>query len=142
MFCFKSGGEGYKACKAIFDVLAPVTLGTSENIRENASLYEVNSANAPTVYIEVDFHDVSRIAKWIIENTELIGETIAKGVCNYYGVKYVEKVVEKPVEKVETEKETKKLYRVQIGAYAVRKNAEKMLNELKAAGFNGFIKYE
>ena len=52
MFCFNSNGEGMKACKAIFNRLAPVTPGTSENIRVDASLYEVRVPAAPTAYIE------------------------------------------------------------------------------------------
>ena len=35
---------------------------------------------------------------------------------------------------------TDKLYRVQVGAFAVRANAEKMLAKLKAAGFEGYIR--
>ena len=31
------------------------------------------------------------------------------------------------------------LYRVQVGAFAVRANAEKMLDRLKKAGFTGFV---
>ncbi len=39
-----------------------------------------------------------------------------------------------------TEPATDKLYRVQVGAFAVRDNAEKMLQRLKDAGFEGFIR--
>lgn len=35
--------------------------------------------------------------------------------------------------------EEKTLYRVQVGAYSVKSNAEAMLKKLKAAGFDGFI---
>ena len=133
MFCFNNSGNGMRACKAIFNRLAPVTPGTSENIRVDASLYEVRVPSAPTAYIEVDFHDVPAVAKWIIGNTELIGETIAHGICDYFGVTY--KAPEKP--KPAT---TNKLYRVQVGAFSVRENAEKMLARLKAAGFDGFIR--
>ena len=80
--------EGYKACKAIFDVLAPLTPGTSENISAHPELYEIRKATAPTVYVEVDFHDVDEIALWIIDHKEDIAEAICKGVCNYYGVTY------------------------------------------------------
>lgn len=38
--------------------------------------------------------------------------------------------------------ETNKLYRVQVGAYSIKANAEKLLNDLKLAGFNGIIKEE
>ena len=42
---------------------------------------------------------------------------------------------------VEPEKPaTDKLYRVQVGAFAVRENAERMLQRLKDAGFEGFIR--
>lgn len=38
------------------------------------------------------------------------------------------------------DKETSKvIYRVQVGAYSVKSNAEKMLSKLKEAGFTGFI---
>jgi len=37
----------------------------------------------------------------------------------------------------------KKLYRVQIGAYSVKKNADKQLEKAKKAGFkDAFVKYE
>ena len=61
MFCYSASGEGMKACKAIFNVLAPITPGTSENIKVDTSLYEIRVPNAPTAYIEVDFHDLSLI---------------------------------------------------------------------------------
>nr|DAI24351.1 MAG TPA: Cell wall hydrolase autolysin [Caudoviricetes sp.] len=133
MFCFNENGNGMKACKAIFNRLAPITPGTSENIRVNADLYEIRVPAAPTAYIEVDFHDVPSVAQWIIENVNLIGETIAQGICDYFGVTY------KPP--VSASKEDV-LYKVQVGAFAVRGNAEKMLARLKAAGFDGYIKME
>lgn len=80
--------EGYQACKAIFAVLAPLTPGTSENISAHPELYEIRKASAPTVYVEVDFHDVDEIALWIISHKEEIAEAICEGVCNYFGLTY------------------------------------------------------
>lgn len=95
LFCYssKKSSAGYKACKAVMDVLGPVTPGTSDVIRAYPALFEVKYPAAPTVYIEVDFHDVPRIAQWLIDNTIFIGETIAKGLCNALGVKFVESAV-------------------------------------------------
>ena len=95
LFCYssKKSSAGYKACKAVMDVLGPVTPGTSDVIRAYPALFEVKYPAAPTVYIEVDFHDVPRIAQWLIDNTTFIGETIAKGLCNALGVKFVESAV-------------------------------------------------
>ena len=199
MFYYAEGGEGQKACQAIFARLAPVTPGTSESIRADASLYEVRVPAAPTAYIECEFHDNPAASQWIVENTELIGETIARGICDYFGVtfkapeqpapaKSVDEVAREvirgewgngsdrrqrleaagsdydavqdrvnailtgdepeqptPAEPVEPAPEseqpaTDKLYRVQVGAFANRENAEKMLQRLKDAGFEAYIR--
>ena len=101
LFCYSStkdskgnyiidkNSAGYKACKAVLDVLGPLTPGAPDVVRAYPALYEVKYPAAPTVYIEVDFHDVPRIAQWIIDNTTLIGETIAKGLCAALGVEFV-----------------------------------------------------
>lgn len=199
MFYYAEGGEGQKACKAIFNRLAPITPGTSENIRADASLYEVRVPSAPTAYIECEFHDNPTASKWIVENTGLIGETIARGICDYFGVTFREKEQAQPAKSVDEvarevirgewgngsdrrqrleaagydynavqdrvnailtgdapeqptpaepvepspepeQPATDKLYRVQVGAFAVRENAEKMLRRLKDAGFDGYIR--
>lgn len=203
MFCFSSNGEGMKACQAIFNRLAPITPGTSENIRVDASLYEVRVPSAATAYIECEFHDSVESAEWIINHTGYIGETIARGICDYFGVTFREKeqaqpsksvdevarevirgewgngsdrrqrleaegydyaAVQKRVNELLNSKEepeqpgkptptepvdpapepeqpaTDKLYRVQVGAFANRENAEKMLQRLKDAGFDGYIR--
>lgn len=122
IFCWDKTGAGYKASKAVFDVLAPLTPGTSENVTVNKALYEIKKPKASSVYVEVDFHDVNSVAKWLINNTKIIGETIAKGICNYYGVKFVEEP--KPVEVI---------YRVQIGAYKNKAEADALAAALKGA---------
>lgn len=122
IFCWDKTGAGYKASKAVYDVLAPLTPGTSENVTVNKTLYEIKKPKATSVYIEVDFHDVESVAKWLINNTKIIGETIAKGICNYYGVKFVEEP--KPVEVI---------YRVQIGAFKNKAEADALAAALKGA---------
>lgn len=88
MFYYSVGGEGAKACKVIFDLLSPITPGTSESISANPDLYEVRVPSAPTAYIECEFHDAVEGAKFIVNNTTLIGETIAHGICEYFGISF------------------------------------------------------
>ena len=124
-------GEGYKASVAVLNALAPVTPGTSENVSARPGLYEIRYANAPTVYVEAEFHDVPKIAKWIIENVVLIGESIAKGICDYFNVPYIEPAAEQ---------EGETIYRVQVGAFKNPSNAEALQQDLVAAGFpNSYI---
>lgn len=139
LFCYAIPGKGYDACKAVFNELAPLTPGTSENVQKNPNLYEVRTPAAPTVYCECEFHDTVEGAKWIVEHTTEIGEAIAKGLCKYLGVTFVPaKAEEKPAEEPKADTGDV-LYRVQVGAFAVRVNAEKMLDRLKKAGFTGFV---
>ena len=88
MFYYSVGGEGAKACKVIFDLLSPITPGTSESISANPDLYEVRVPSAPTAYIECEFHDAVEGAKFIVNNTTLIGETIAHGICDYFEISF------------------------------------------------------
>ena len=136
LFCYAIPGKGYDACKAVFSELAPLSPGTSENIQK-ARYYEVRVPDAPSVYCECEFHDTVQGARWIVEHTTDIGEAIAKGLCKYLGVTYVPTKQESPKPAQPT---GDKLYRVQVGAFAVRENAEKMLKRLKDAGFDGFIR--
>lgn len=133
MFCYSAESKGYTACKAIFDVLAPFTPSASENIQVNQKLYELKATTMPAAYIEVDFHDVPETAKWIVEYTTEIGEKIAEGICNYFGITYKARAVEVPpaAEKV--------FYQVVAGSFSVKENAEKRVQELKEAGFRSFI---
>ena len=138
LFCYVIPGKGYDACKAVFAELAPLTPGTSENVQKNPNLYEVRTPAAPTVYCECEFHDTMEGAKWIVEHTTDIGEAIAKGLCKYLGVAFVPAQTQKPAE--DTKADTGDvLYRVQVGAFSVRANADRMLDRLKKAGFIGFI---
>lgn len=136
MFCHDATGNGMKACKAIFNVLAPLTPGKSENISVNQQLFEIRVPNAPTAYIECEFHDVPSVAKWIVEHTTDIGEAIAHGICNYFGIAYKTKNNPAPAPKPTPTPAPSKneLYRVrkswaeaasQIGAYSVLNNAIK-----------------
>lgn len=137
IFVYKKGGEAEKIAKAIDAELAPITPGTSDGISVYSGLYEVKNSKAICVYIEVGFHDNKEEAKWIIEHTQDVAVAIAKGLCNHYGVKYVAEAKQDEPAK----EESKTIYRVQVGAFSVKENAEAMLKKLKAAGFaDAFIK--
>ena len=90
LMALNTTGKGYKVCQAIFEELDAITPGTSSNITAKPGLYEIQSAVAPTAYVEVDFHDVPDVAKWLVENKPQIAEAICKGICDYYGVPYIE----------------------------------------------------
>lgn len=130
IYLYSLSGERLKAGESVLKQLAPLTIGDSaEKLIAKPSFYEVKNASGMTIYIEVEFHDTKAGSDFIINNTKQIGEAIAKGICDYYNVKY-------PEEEKTTES---KLYRVQVGAFAKRENAEAYVKKLKSMGINGFI---
>lgn len=84
----KAEGEPLKAAQAMLNAVGPITPGDDFAIMERPDLRELNSINAISVYVEVEFHDTVAGAKWIINNTKPAGEAIAKGVCDYYNINF------------------------------------------------------
>jgi N-acetylmuramoyl-L-alanine amidase len=65
-----------------------------------------------------------------VAEQKAFGVAYAKAILEYLNIPYKETVSDS------------KLYRVQIGAYSKKENAEAMLAKVKAAGFNdAFVKY-
>ena len=125
VYVYKLDGERKKCAEAVFNQLAPITVGSSaEKIIAKPEFYEVKKAEGLTVYVEAEFHDTRTGSDFIIKNTTEIGEAIAKGICDYYKVAYPK---------------AKELYRVQVGAYSKKANAEELVKKLKAKGFTGYI---
>lgn len=95
----------------------------------------IRSTKAPAVIVEGAFLDNKTDIQIMDTKAEQIafGVAIAKGVLKTLGIAYKEQ--ETPV-KTET---TGKIYRVQVGAYAVKANAEAMAKKLKAAGYDAII---
>ncbi len=132
IFYYSAGKE---AAQCVYEFLAPITPGKSENVSQQTTWIEMKNPKAMSVYCECEFHDVPAYAKWIIENTENIAEAICKGICKYYKADYITPAADEP----EIPAEPTTLYRVQVGAFAVKANAEAYLEEIKKAGFTGFI---
>lgn len=130
---YSGAQENMRYAKPIYEAVQAVTPGkTDYGVKVQPQWAELNATNAIAVYTEVDFHDNKAIAKWLIENPSTVGEAFAKGVCKAFGVTYKAPAEPSPKQDV--------FYRVQVGAYSDRKNAEAFLKQVQAAGFtNAFI---
>ena len=133
VFVYNKNTTNMKFAEPIYREVQAVTPGGIDyGIQENPGLAELNSTNAVAVYVEADFHDNERIAKWLVENPKTVGEAICKGVCKAYGVEYKPQTFEPIKQEV--------FYRVQVGAYNSKALAEELLKAVKKAGFtNAFI---
>lgn len=101
----------------------------------DANFYVLKNTNMPAILIECGFMDSKVDIKYILDEewSKDMALGIAEGVC---------KVVGGTVKTgaVTPEKDTSNVYRVQVGAYSKKENAYAMLEKLKKAGFEGFIK--
>lgn len=104
-------------------------LGMSRKVIVNydyANWTELSNAAAagiPAVYSEAIFHDNREDCNWYFANADRMASAYADAICDFLGV----------------EQEKKTLYRVQVGAFASRANAETLKQKLAEAGFPGFI---
>ena len=84
----------------------------------------LRQVNCPAVLVEGCFLDSKdrEIADTVAEQ-EAFGVAYAKGILDYFGIEVAEN----------------DLYRVQVGAFKTKANAEALLKKLKEAGFDGYI---
>jgi len=126
--------NGQKLASCVYKYIEPLTPTADRGVKYHASLYELNKTNAVASLIEVAFHDNPEDALFIMNNIQQLAEAIAKGICDYFRVEFKKPV---PIKVV-----TGTLYKIQVGAFSVKANAEKLLAELESKGFKGFIKEE
>ena len=131
------GTKNKNAGSAILNSVAPITPGSDYALMTSPGLYELNSTKGLAVYCECEFHDTVTGATFIVNNTSKIGEAIAKGICNYFGVTYKTATGSSAGSTTDV---TKNMYRVrkswantksQIGAFSTLKNAKDMADKNK-----------
>lgn len=98
----------------------------NRGVKYKPTYWSVSLCKAPAMIIEGGFIDSKS------DMEKLTPEKYALAIAECFG----EVKDDKPINDKE------KLYRVQVGAYSERENADKMLEELKNKGFNGYIKEE
>lgn len=137
VFVYSKDANNMKYATPIYNAVQAVSPGkTDYGVREYADLAELNATSATAVYVECEFHDNATLAKWIVNHVDDLGAAIAKGVCKAEGKKYIK---EKPAA-APTKKDT--IYRVQVGAFSEKKNAEAMEKKLKKDGYSTIVKEE
>lgn len=112
----------------IYKEVAKLTPTKDKGIQTTSNLYEINATKCVTAYLECEFHDNEETEKWIDNNEKELGRAIAKGICNADGKANFAEL-----------DNLNKFYKVQVGAFHNRKNAEKLKKELTKNGYNSYI---
>lgn len=116
---------------SIYKEVAELTPTVDRGIQTERNLYEINATKCVTAYLECEFHDNVNTETWIDEHVIDLARAIAKGIC----------VADGKSTFVEMSKKNKneKIYKVQVGAFCVRENAENLQKKLYEKGYNSFI---
>ncbi len=121
--------------KALYTALIAHTglRGNRSNPLVRSNLYECRETEMPAVLLELGFMDSATDVPVILseEYADKCAAAIVEVLVARGGL--VKKEAPEP------EPEGKKLYRVQVGAYAVRENAERMAAQLQAQGYKPYI---
>ncbi|KGK87377.1 N-acetylmuramoyl-L-alanine amidase [Clostridium sp. HMP27] len=110
-----------------------VALGFVDRCVKEANYHVLRETKAPAVLIEIGFIDNTGDNNLFEAKRDEIIKALAKAILAQVGIDYVEPLA--PTQSAS--KQT--FYRVMAGSYAVRENAEKQVQKLKAAGFDATI---
>lgn len=132
VFYHYGGGKSKTLAENILEEVVKVGQNSrGAKVRKNSNGKDyygfIRETSAPAVIVECAFVDNAADLKILATegDRKAMGVAIAKGILKTLGVAY------------ESEKGT--LYRVQVGAYLVKANAEAMQKKIKAVGFDAFI---
>ena len=95
MYAHRFGGEGEKLANAIYGYLSALTPTEDLGVKEGYStfngqgMYELRRTVAPAILAEIAFHDNPQDAQFIMDNIYEIGQGIAKGILDYFGISYI-----------------------------------------------------
>ena len=132
VFYHHGGGKGKTLAENILSEIVKVGQNSrGAKTRKNANGKDyygfIRETSCPSVIVECAFVDNASDVKILATegNRKAMGVAIAKGILKTLGVA------------IQSEKAS--LYRVQVGAYLLRSNAEDMQKKIKAVGFDAFI---
>ena len=94
----------------------------------------IRETKAPAILIEVGFVDNTNDNQLFntVEKQQKLGQAIAYGILDYFNIPIIND------NRINISNSTK-LYRVQVGAFKNKENAQKLSNELKSKGYNTII---
>ena len=133
-YAYKEGGTAAKYRDAIYNacISAGGLKGNRSDPTLTANFYVLKNTKAPAVLMEYGFMDSRADAPVILTEaySKLVAYATMEAIAKVAGLKKKSSTATPA-----TTNTSGKIYRVQIGAFSVKENAEKQLAKAKAAGF-------
>lgn len=136
-FYYKGSSKGKKLaelCEKHIKAIGQNSRGVKTN-----NLMFTRSTKMTAVLCECAFVDNKKDIAIIdtVAEQKAFGVAYAKAILEYLGIAYKAPAAAKPAAST-----SGKLYRVQVGAYKEKANADKLVAELKVKGYSAIVKYE
>jgi len=128
IFTRPTAAETGLACE-IMERLAEVGVQSNRGVKMG-NFHVLRESCMPAVLIELGFITNTRDNELFDENLNAYSEAIVRGICAALGIEYAEAEAEKPQDT---------MYRIQVGAFRVRENAENFLLTVRGMGLEAFM---
>ena len=96
----RTEGEKVDECRRLatklYDAMLKIYDGPRRGVKPAGKLLEPRTVEAPNTLIEIAFHDNETDSRWILDNMELIGKTLADSIVEFLAEEYPLSVLKKP----------------------------------------------
>lgn len=140
-FSYKMSGKSFEIAKNLQKALVQATGLSDRGVQNGDWLYMVKNTKSPANLVECGFmtnHDEAKLLKSDAYR-EKVANALVLAIADQFDLK---KEALKPAPKPTAPKADGKLYKVQVGAFSNKDNAEKLLKDLANKGHKGFITHE
>lgn len=141
VWTYAAGGERDRAAKLLLAEMKTAGVELFGTELYHSKFTVLAKSNMPAYLVEYAFHTCHSDVELLKSDAhrDKLAEATAKAICAYGGVSWIESAQE-PVKPVDGT-----IYRVQVGAFTGKENADKLKQELENKGYKPFVvegKYE
>lgn len=128
-FYWPGSKSGIKLAKCI-ETEVKIIGQNSRGLKSGKNLRFINSTNCTSVLVEGFFLDNLKDCAQAdtVREQQSFGKAYAKGILKFFDIPYAEADIS-----------SEKIYRVQVGAFKKKANAEKLAKELKTKGYDSYV---
>ncbi len=135
VYSYLESKKGAELSKDIYENIIADKAYTQKRGVKTANFSVIKNTIMPAALVELGFITNQKDANILKDRQDDLAKALAKGILKNLGVEYVEKKQEmdNPKDSLDT------LYRVQVGVFKDKKNADALVKELKVKGYDAMI---
>lgn len=122
-YSYPGSSIGSKLARSVQNEIIKAKIYTKNRGTKTANFAVLRETKMPAILIETAFITNKEDSQLLKYRQNDFAEAISKGILMFLGISY------KP----------RKLYKVQVGAFSIRENAQRLVNELKGKGYETII---